>query len=223
MNSVPHFALIVAGIFFGFIALIHLLRLIFRTQVTVANKTIPIWVSIIGFIVTFILCIGMFIASTSTAYALSGDQMTLKILSTAFENESSIPSKYTCTGKDISPPLSWKDEPPNTKSFVLIVDDPDAPVGNWDHWIVFNLPNSTHELTENFTTLPSHALYGKNSWGKSAYGGPCPPSGEHRYYFKLYALDTVLNLPAGASKSQIESAMKGHILAEAKLMGRYKK
>ena len=103
------------------------------------------------------------------------------------------------------------------------MDDPDAPNGIWNHWIVFNIPETTHELAENLISLPNDAQYGKNSWGKSAYGGPCPPDGEHRYYFKLYALDTLLNLSADASKEQIESAMQGHILADTKLMGRYKK
>lgn len=149
--------------------------------------------------------------------------MGLTLQSSAFNEGSSIPSKYTCDGTNISPPLSWHDEPKSTKSFVLIVDDPDAPVGNWDHWLLFNIPETTHEMSENLSSLPNGALQGKNSWGKSAYGGPCPPDGEHRYFFKLYALDTLLSLSAGATKSQIESGMKGHILADAKLMGRYKK
>ena len=173
-----------------------------------------------GFICRLILSIGIFIVSYSLAW---GGQMTFQIQSAAFINDNSIPSKYTCEGSDISPPLSWKNEPENTKSFVLIIDDPDAPKGTWDHLIIFNLPVTTHDLSENISSVPKGALYGKNSWGKSEYNGPCPPVGEHRYYFKLYALDTNLNLSSGASKSQIESAMQNHILAETKLIGRYKK
>ncbi|HSW92742.1 MAG TPA: YbhB/YbcL family Raf kinase inhibitor-like protein [Gammaproteobacteria bacterium] len=149
--------------------------------------------------------------------------MTFKIQSSAFNEGDSIPSKYTCEEDDIFPPLSWENAPEKTKSFVLIVDDPDAPMGTWDHCLVFNLPETTHGLAENMTVLPKDAQYGKNSWGKSAYGGPCPPSGVHRYYFKLYALDAFLSISAGATKKQIEEAMQGHILAETTLMGRYKK
>ncbi len=149
--------------------------------------------------------------------------MTLTLQSTAFHSGTSIPAKYTCDGESISPPLSWQGEPNNTKSYVLIVDDPDAPNGTWDHWIVFNIPRATHEFSENINSLPKGAQSGKNSWGKSVYGAPCPPNGEHRYYFKLYALDIFLNLPVNSTKEQIESAMQGHIVADAKLMGKYKK
>lgn len=149
--------------------------------------------------------------------------MEFTIKSAAFNEGGAIPSKYTCDGKDISPPLSWQNTPQGTKSFVLIVDDPDAPAGNWIHWIIFNISETTHELSENLCSLPNGAKQGENSWGKSTYGGPCPPTGEHRYFFKLYALDTLLNLPGGANRSQIESAMQGHILATAKLLGKYKK
>lgn len=149
--------------------------------------------------------------------------MKFKLQSPAFNDGNSIPSKYTCDADNISPPLMWQNEPENTKSFVLIVDDPDAPAGNWDHWIIFNIPITIHELSENLHSLPDGAQYGKNSWGKTSYGGPCPPDGEHRYFFKLYALDTNLNISSNATKSQIISAMDGHIIADAKLMGKYKK
>jgi Raf kinase inhibitor-like YbhB/YbcL family protein len=213
-------ALITAGIIFGFISFMHLLRLIYQTRITIAEKTIPVWVSGIGFILPLLLSIWMFTASHSI---LQGEPTSLTLQSTAFNDGNSIPVKYTCNGENISPPLSWKDAPQNTKSFVLIANDPDAPSGSWDHWIIFNIPQTTHTLSENLTSLPQGAQYGKNSWEKMAYAGPCPPQGEHRYYFTLYALDTVLNLPAHASKAQIESAMQGHILADTKLMGRYKK
>lgn len=176
----------------------------------------------IEFVLPLMLCMLMFM-TCSHANSLSGGSMTFKIQSSAFNEGDLIPSKYTCEEKDIFPPLSWKDAPDNTKSFVLIVDDPDAPGGNWDHCIVFNMPETTHQLAENMTSLPKNAEYGKNSWGNLTYGGPCPPSGTHRYYFKLYALDSLLNISAGASKKQIETAMQGHVLAETQLMGRYKK
>lgn len=150
--------------------------------------------------------------------------MAFIIESSAFSDNTSIPSTYTCDGDNISPPLSWSGEPANTRSFVLIVDDPDAPVGVWDHWLLFNIPAEIHELSDNLTSALNGALGGKNSWGKTNYGGPCPPPGrEHRYYFKLYALDSILKLTSDASKSLIESAMDGHILGTATLMGKYKR
>ncbi|MBI2340966.1 MAG: YbhB/YbcL family Raf kinase inhibitor-like protein [Deltaproteobacteria bacterium] len=149
--------------------------------------------------------------------------MALEIKSSAFDHNASIPQKYTCDGQDISPPLQWSGAPSGAQSFVLINDDPDAPVGTWDHWILFNLPAATNSLAESIKSLPAGTLEGKNSWGKTGYGGPCPPEGVHRYFFKLYALDTALNLKNGAAKREIESAMKGHILAQAELMGRYQR
>lgn len=153
-----------------------------------------------------------------------GKKMAFEIKSSAFKNNEMIPPVYTCDGKDISPPLSWNDAPAGTKSFALINDDPDAPVGTWDHWLIYSIPAGTHELAENMpkdAQLKNGAKQGKNGWGKTGYGGPCPPSGVHRYFFKLYALDAELSLPAGATKQQVESAMKGHILAEAQLIGKY--
>src|SRR3990167_524972 len=138
--------------------------------------------------------------------------MTLTLKSAAFTEGNSIPSTYTCDGEDLSPPLNWQGEPANTKSFVLIVDDPDAPMGTWDHWLIYNIPPAIHELSENLTSLPTGAHEGKNSWGNIGYGGPCPPDREHRYFFKLYALDFMLTLTPNATKSQIESAIQGHIL-----------
>ena len=152
---------------------------------------------------------------------LSGGQM--KITSDAFENEKVIPSKYTCDGSDISPSLSWDGIPDNTKSFALIVDDPDAPHGTWDHWILFNIPSNVRTLLENISLLPEGTQQGKNSWDKTGYGGPCPPSGVHRYFFKLYALDNVLTLNDGANKTEIIDAMKNHIITEASLLGKYER
>ena len=150
--------------------------------------------------------------------------MEFPFTSTAFNNEERIPTKYTCDGKDVSPPLQWSDPPQDTKSFALICDDPDTPRGTWVHWILYNIPASTGALQE---AIPSDAnladgsWHGMNNWGRLGYGGPCPPSGTHRYFFNLYALDKMLDLTSGASKDQVWHAMHGHILAQAQLMGVY--
>ena len=144
----------------------------------------------------------------------------MKLTSPAFTNNSQIPSEYTCDGADLSPPLSISEVPSNTKSLVLIMDDPDAPVGTWDHWVAFNIPPSTKQIAKG--TEPED-IGGKNSWGRTGYGGPCPPSGTHRYFFKLYALDAVLNLPESSTKKDLERAMQGHIIEQAQLMGTYKR
>ena len=150
-----------------------------------------------------------------------GGHMVFTLKSPAFSNESVIPEKYTCDGADMTPPLQWENMPEGTKSLVLIVDDPDAPVGIWDHWILYNIPPYITEFTENLQTLPEGTLEGKNSWARTGYGGPCPPDKMHRYFFKLYALDTLLDLPNGAHKSTILKEMEGHILGETQLMGQY--
>ena len=144
----------------------------------------------------------------------------MKLTSSAFQHNGSIPSEYTCDGSDLSPPLTISDVPASAKSLALVMDDPDAPVGIWDHWIVFNIPPSTKEIAKG---KEPNGVAGRNSWGKTGYGGPCPPSGAHRYLFKLYALDIVLNLPKGSAKKDIEREMKGHIITKAELMGTYKR
>ena len=144
----------------------------------------------------------------------------MKLTSPAFANNDAIPSEFTCDGADVSPPLIINDVPSNAKSLALVMDDPDAPVGTWDHWVVFNIPPSTKSIPKG---AEPQGTAGKNSWGRTGYGGPCPPSGTHRYYFKLYALDTILNLPEGATKKDLERAMQGHIIAQAQLMGTYKR
>jgi Raf kinase inhibitor-like YbhB/YbcL family protein len=153
------------------------------------------------------------------------EAMALQIKSSAFEDGATIPKKYTCDGEDRSPALSWSGVPDGTKSFALICDDPDAPMGTWVHWVLWGLPPDTMSLPEGVpadTTLASGARQGLNSWPRVGYGGPCPPPGKpHRYYFKLYALDAELNLPSSANKAALEKAMKGHILAEAQVMGKY--
>ncbi|MFA5060021.1 MAG: YbhB/YbcL family Raf kinase inhibitor-like protein [Candidatus Omnitrophota bacterium] len=142
----------------------------------------------------------------------------MKLTSPAFSHNQSIPKKYTCQGENISPPLKVEGIPPETKSLSLIIDDPDAPGGNFDHWIVFNIP-VVSEIKED--AIPG--LQGSNDFGKLDYGGPCPPSGTHRYFHKVYALDTMLKLNEGVSKKQVEKAMEGHILEMAELIGLYKK
>ncbi|MHC4337023.1 MAG: YbhB/YbcL family Raf kinase inhibitor-like protein [Planctomycetota bacterium] len=152
--------------------------------------------------------------------------MEIKITSSAFEDEGLIPAKYTCDGEDISPPLQWDAVPEGTKSVALICDDPDAPIGTFVHWVLFNLPADTKELAEGIpkgTTLPNGAQQGTSDFGRIGYGGPCPPSGTHRYFFRIYALDTQLALAPGARKPDLLNTMQGHILAQGQLMGKYKR
>jgi len=149
--------------------------------------------------------------------------MAFTMTSSAFDNNKSIPKIYTCDGKKISPPLDWSDAPSGTKSFVLICDDPDAPNGVWDHWILFNIPASTDGIEENVQKLPEGTQQGNNSWNKTGYGAPCPPSGQHRYIFTLYSLDTTLNLKNGVSKAELKAAMKDHTLGKTQLIGVYKR
>ena len=151
--------------------------------------------------------------------------MKLTLTSSAFEAGGTIPKKFTCDGPDVSPALNWNDPPAGTQSFALIADDPDAPVGTWVHWVLYDLPATARSFDENVPKqeqLSNGARQGRNDFGKIGYGGPCPPPGKpHRYFFKLYALDAKLNLKAGATKADLEKAMHGHILAQGELMGRY--
>ncbi|NPV05388.1 MAG: YbhB/YbcL family Raf kinase inhibitor-like protein [Syntrophaceae bacterium] len=150
----------------------------------------------------------------------------MEIKSSAFGNGEMIPVKYTCDGADFSPPLEWTAGPAGTKSFALICDDPDAPMGTWVHWVIYDIPPTTLMLAEGITRekeLPGGGTQGINDFRKIGYGGPCPPGGTHRYFFRLYALDTVLGLKPGITKDQLLKAMKGHILAEAQTMGTYKR
>jgi Raf kinase inhibitor-like YbhB/YbcL family protein len=147
--------------------------------------------------------------------------VTMELKSDAFASGQSIPAKYTCTGKNISPALMWSNAPAGTQSFALIVDDPDAPMGTWVHWVLYNIPSSTTSLPE--ATDANGISVGKNSSNHMSYDGPCPPSGTHRYFFKLYALDSTLSLSPGATKQQLLDAMKGHILAQGELMGTFSK
>lgn len=153
-----------------------------------------------------------------------GAAMVFQLTSTAFAQGDAIPELYSCDGADSSVPLAWTAPPTGTQSFALIADDPDAPVGTWVHWVLYNIPAAARELPEGLSAdaeLPDGSLHGKNSWRRLGYGGPCPPGGTHRYFFRLYALDTALALPAGATEVQLLAAMEGHILAQAELMGVY--
>ena len=150
----------------------------------------------------------------------------MEIKSSAFETGEMIPKLYTCDGQDISPPLTWSGAPPETKSFALISDDPDAPMGTWIHWVVYDIKPASKELPAKVLsqdTMPNGAKQGVNDFKKIGYGGPCPPSGVHRYFFKLYALDTKLNLEGQVTKKQLLAAMEGHVLAQAELVGKYKR
>lgn len=163
----------------------------------------------------------MFFFGSPIIFVEAKDMGTLKLSSSAFKHSDSIPSKYTCDGADVNPPLVIENAPLNTKSLALIVDDPDAPAGNWVHWVVWNIDPTTNEIKEN--TVPSGALQGINDFRRHDYGGPCPPSGTHHYFFKLYALDMMLNLGQKANKAELERAMKGHIITQGELIGLYRR
>jgi len=142
-----------------------------------------------------------------------------RIWSPQFADMGMMQAKYTADGENVNPPLSIEGVPPTAKSLALVMDDPDAPGGTWVHWVVFNIPPGTKEIGEN--SVPAGATVGRNSWGKNEYGGPAPPSGVHRYVFKLYALDTTLHLEPTATKADLEKAMEGHIVAETSFTGKY--
>jgi Raf kinase inhibitor-like YbhB/YbcL family protein len=153
--------------------------------------------------------------------------MTIQLTSSAFTEGASIPAKYTCDGQDSSPPLKWSDLPQGARSLALVADDPDAPAGTWVHWVIYNIPSTVTELPEGLPTtetISNGAAQGANDFKRLGYGGPCPPRGNpHRYFFKLYALDTELSLKPGATKKELLRAMEGHILAQGQLLGTYKR
>lgn len=181
------------------------------------------------FIIIFILIIGcsnnrdtekILIGPIEQHPKIINEVKPMKLISPSFVHEADIPSDYTCDGADMNPQLIIEEIPENTESLVLIMDDPDAPGATWDHWIVFNIDPTTTQIPEN--TEPAGTA-GKNSWGRAGYGGPCPPSGTHRYFFKIYALDKELDLPEDSDKESIQQAMQGHIIGEAVLMGKYQR
>ena len=151
--------------------------------------------------------------------------MDLMLTSEAFASGGTIPTQYTCEGADISPPLMWEGAPDDVQSFALICDDPDAPNGTWSHWVLYNIPPAKESLAEDIpgdAELPWGGVHGRNDFGDLGYGGPCPPPGPaHRYYFRLYALDMKIDLPAGATRQQVIDWMRGHIITETELVGRF--
>ncbi len=152
------------------------------------------------------------------------EAVSFELTSPHFQDGDSIPSAFSCDGQDVSPELNWEGTPPDTASLALILDDPDAPGGTWDHWVVFNIPADRTGLSDGIEPrerLEDGSVHGFNSWGQLGYGGPCPPDGTHRYMFQLYALDMMLDLPVGASKAELLQAIEGHILGEVVLMGTY--
>jgi Raf kinase inhibitor-like YbhB/YbcL family protein len=164
------------------------------------------------------------------SFAQGGVAMAFQLTSPSFAPQGEIPAKFTCEGADISPPLAWSGVPPGTKSLALIVDDPDAPDPKapkmtWVHWVLYNLPPAASSLPEGVkkSALPGGTREGQNDWKRAGYGGPCPPIGRHRYFHKLMALDTVLPDLGAATKAELEKAMKGHVLAQAELVGTYEK
>ena len=148
----------------------------------------------------------------------------IDVRSSAFGEGDSIPSDFTCDGADMSPPIEWSGVPANAQSLAVIVEDPDAPAGNWTHWLVYDLPPDLMQLPAGISfgeKFPVGSLQGRTDFGKPGYRGPCPPKGEHRYFFKVYALDAMLRLKSGASRQELSQVMQGHILAEGVLMGKY--
>ena len=178
------------------------------------------------YVSNYLLSISFFIVIFFAGVVYGYEEKTMKLTSSAFKHNEMIPPLYTCDGKDISPPLMWDEVPEGVKSFALICDDPDAPMGTWVHWVTYNIKSGSRELPAKVLVQEKMLIggfQGINDFGKIGYGGPCPPSGIHRYFFKLYALDSELNLQRGVTKKQLEDAMKGHIIAVAELIGKYKK
>jgi Raf kinase inhibitor-like YbhB/YbcL family protein len=164
------------------------------------------------------------ISQTSVSSPSPQSKSELKLTSTAFKEGEAIPRGYTCDGANVSPPLEWTGVPKTAKTIAIIADDPDAPAGTWVHWVLYNLPADGLGLIENTPqteTLKGGGVQGKNDFGKIGYGGACPPSGTHRYFFKFYALDSELPLQPGATKIDVEKAMAGHIVGQTQLMGTY--
>jgi Raf kinase inhibitor-like YbhB/YbcL family protein len=165
------------------------------------------------------IIIGAFAIALAAVASFAAGGARMKITSSAFQEGGDIPSKFTCDGADMNPALRFEGAPGEAKSLLLIVDDPDAPVGLFTHWLAWNIDPKTTEVAEN--SAPTNAVQGTNDFPKTGYGGPCPPSGTHRYYFKVYALDQTLDLKPGAKRKEVDAAMRGHVIAQGELMGRY--
>lgn len=195
-------------------------------------RWMPFSINPISFLPKNLILFGLGVSSALIEFGCQvhgvSSQMSLQLLSSAFAPGRSIPIQYTCQGKDISPPLTWRGIPSETKSLILIVDDPDAPDPaapkmTWVHWVLYNIPPDAKGLSEGNTALPPDTLEGLNDWKRTGYGGPCPPIGTHRYFHKLYALDTVLSDLKHPTKAQLEEAMAGHVIASAEYIGTYRK
>ncbi len=182
---------------------------------------------LVGLLLLFAAMSGCVAPTPDETAPLGNSQAALTITSTAFATGGNIPVEYTCQGQNISPPLDWDQGPTETASFALIVDDPDAPSGVYTHWVIYNLPSDARSLpmaVPNENQLPDGAIQGNNSSGKIGYSGPCPPPGKiHHYRFTLYALDSYLNLAAGASKQELLKVIEGHVLAQEQLIGLYQR
>jgi Raf kinase inhibitor-like YbhB/YbcL family protein len=165
------------------------------------------------------IIIGAFAIALAAIASFAAGGAKMKVTSSAFQEGGNIPSKFTCDGADVNPALRFEGAPAETKSLVLIVDDPDAPVDLFTHWLVWNIDPKASEIAEN--SAPGGAVQGTNDFPKKGYGGPCPPSGTHRYYFKIFALDQTLGLKPGAKRAEVDAAMRGHVVAQGELMGRY--
>lgn len=190
-------------LFVVFILLIITFVILFKSHKTITQTT------------------SLLIKSPATIHPTTTKNTSMTITSSAFANNGTIPTKYTCDGQSINPPLTFGEVPKNTKSLTMLMDDPDAPSGTFDHWVIYNIPPMIHEIVEN--TVPSGATQGLNGSGQEKYTGPCPPDREHRYFFKLYALDTKLAFanPAKVNKQAVIAKMQGHIISQAELLGRY--
>lgn len=192
-------------------------------------KQVVVLLTIVLVVVGLVILLKSFLPAKPSTNAnsqntIQGDQEKsnanlMKITSSAFKHNEKIPVKYTCDGENVNPPLEISDVPSNASTLALIMDDPDAPSGTWAHWLVWNIPPSASSIMEN--SVPESAMQGKTSFGNNRYGGPCPPSGAHRYFFKLYALDTKLRLPSYSEAKDLEQALQGHILRQAELVGVY--
>ncbi|HMG74820.1 MAG TPA: YbhB/YbcL family Raf kinase inhibitor-like protein [Pyrinomonadaceae bacterium] len=189
-------------------------------------RRISVIVVLALFLLLFLSCAGRQPQIAQPANTPTQNKAEIKLTSAAFKDGQPIPRAYTCDGVNISPPLEWSGVPRTAKTIAIICDDPDAPGGTWVHWVLYNLPAENIGLVENLPateTLKSGGFQGKNDFGKTAYGGPCPPSGTHRYFFRIYALDSELPLKAGATKAELMKAMDDHVVLQGQLMGTYRR
>lgn len=185
------------------------------------------WLGVLGMVLVMLVGIQSARVDMTKAAELGADDKVFTISSSSFSSGGEIPKKFSCDDADVSPELIWVGAPAGMGSFALIADDPDAPAGTWTHWVLFDLPAQTTELPEGVAKVdevPTGGRQGRNDFGKIGYSGPCPPPGKpHRYFFKVYALDRMLNLRPGVSKKEVEQAMQGHILGKAELTGKYRR